>query len=151
MIFLICVNPLVTSHCPPNKVKMFQHSSGPWSLLIILISHVHQPPFYVPVTLTFFSYKKWPCSCFSEDIFTYYCPCPGHSSHLSLDFSLSCLRDHFLTLHDQVKLTLWLTVNCIVHFLCCSIFHTILTFPDLFMSSPIFETLHFRRGIESYS
>ena len=69
----------------PDKVEMFQHDSGPWWLLITPLSHVPNPQSCITATLTFFIYKKWSYSCFSRDIFTYYSPCPGHSSHLSLD------------------------------------------------------------------
>lgn len=124
--------------------------------VILVLGRCQSHPFLIPpnhhsisATMTFFSYKKWPYFCSSDDIFIYYSPCPGPSSHVSLNewpvlspVSGIIFWIHKIRLADSV-IDSHSTMHCLRH---CS-YHTILTFPDFFIFYSTFKLLILEEGL----
>lgn len=92
-------------HCPPNKVKMFQHNSGPWSLLVVTLSHTLTPHSINMFQLHFAMTRN-------DHVFslhrTFLCTSlPTQETYLNFHLiyasPLCYLRDYFLTWQDKVS------------------------------------------------
>lgn len=131
----------MTSH-HLSKNEGFQGGSSPWSLSVTPLSHTSQPPFYFSHN-DIFQLQKVTIFLLFWWHFIYYSPCPGPSSHVSLNewpvlspVSGIIFWIHKIRLADSV-IDSHSTMHCLCH---CS-YHTILTFPDFFIFYSTFKLL----------